>query len=337
MRNELAFSSALSPYINDFLNMKRTCGQYVHQIQYTLKEIDNFYVENNVSQAIITKDIIQQWKETRINDKTATLNRKLSIWTQLARYMSLIGVDCYIPNKIHLRKKCDETFIPYIFTHNQINTIFEKSDELRLRCHYSQVSLFSIPAILRLIYSTGLRISEALSIQNQDVNFELKTILIKDTKNKADRLVPINETLMNVLLQYKFYRDKMPYDDICDKHHFFFVRTDGSPCTTKGVNHWFRYLLELCNIPYMGNHHGPRIHDLRHTFAVHSLANMSKNGIDLYTGLPLISTILGHKTISGTEKYVRLTVEMFPELTNKVSEYNSFIYPQNISSNETDY
>lgn len=337
MSKDLVFKSVLKPFIEDFLNVKKSCGQYVYKIQYTLKDIDDFYINRNVNQPIITKGLIEDWKKTRINDKAVTLNNKLSIWTQLARYMTLHGQDCYIPKGKHLRKNNDETFVPYIFTHNQIKNLFEKSNELRLRCHYSQVSLFSIPAILRLIYSTGLRISEALSIQNKDVDFKRKCILIKDTKNKMDRLVPINESLMDVLLQYKSYRDKMPYKNIHDKEHFFFVRTDGSPCTTKGVAHWYRYLLEQCNIPYIGDMHGPRIHDLRHTFAVHALAQMCKQGIDLYTSLPIISTFLGHKSLSGTEKYVRLTREMYLDITEKMSDINSFIYPKNIYKDENSH
>lgn len=337
MSKEIEFKSALKPFIEDFLNVKKSMGQYVYKIQYTLKDIDNFYISRNVTLPVITKEIVENWKKTRINDKIRTLNDKLSIWIQLARYMTLHGQDCYIPEGSLSRKKNNEIFVPYIFTHNQIKNLFEKSNELRLRCHYSQVSLFSIPAILRLIYSTGLRISEALSIQNQDVDFEEKCILIKDTKNKMDRLVPINKSLLNVLLHYKSYRDKMPYTNIRDKDHFFFVRTDGSPCTTKGVTHWFRYLLEQCNIPYIGNFHGPRIHDLRHTFAVHTLAQMCKQGIDLYTSLPIISAILGHKTLSGTEKYVRLTKEMYPDITDKMSEFNSFIYPKNVYHDEKSY
>lgn len=337
MSKEVEFKSALKPFIEDFLNVKKSMGEYVYKIQYILKDIDNFYISKNVTQPIITKELIEDWEKTRINDKAVTLNGKLSIWTQLARYMTLHGQDCYIPKRKYLRKNNDETFIPYIFTHNQIKNLFEKSNELRLRCHYSQVSLFSIPAILRLIYSTGLRISEALSIQNQDIDFDRKCILIKDTKNKMDRLVPINESLQDVLLQYIFYRDKMPYANIRDKDHFFFVRTDGSPCTAKGVTHWYRYLLEQCNIPYIGNLHGPRIHDLRHTFAVHALAQMCKQGIDLYVSLPIISVILGHKTLSGTEKYVRLTKEMYPDITDKMLEFNSSIYPKNVYYNENNY
>lgn len=91
---------------------------------------------------------------------------------------------------------------------------------------------------------------------------------------------------------------------------------------------FFYKLLKICNIPYIGNRQGPRIHDLRHTFAVHSLVQMGHNGMDLYTGLPILSACLGHRSLSSTEKYVRLTCMMYPEFEKQCSPINAFVYPK---------
>lgn len=91
---------------------------------------------------------------------------------------------------------------------------------------------------------------------------------------------------------------------------------------------FFHKLLKICNIPYIGNRQGPRIHDLRHTFAVHSLVQMGHNGMDLYTGLPILSACLGHRSLSSTEKYVRLTCMMYPEFEKQCSPINAFVYPK---------
>ena len=90
----------------------------------------------------------------------------------------------------------------------------------------------------------------------------------------------------------------------------------------------FRKLLNLCGIPYVGNHHGPRVHDLRHTFAVHAMVQMAHNNQDLYSSLPVISACLGHKSLFATEQYVRLTSEMYPELIGQCSPINAFVYPK---------
>ena len=69
-------------------------------------------------------------------------------------------------------------------------------------------------------------------------------------------------------------------------------------------------------------------HCARHTFAVHSLVQMGHNGMDLYTGLPILSACLGHRSLSSTEKYVRLTCMMYPEFEKQCSPINAFVYPK---------
>jgi len=84
-------------------------------------------------------------------------------------------------------------------------------------------------------------------------------------------------------------------------------------------------------IPFMGNHRGPRVHDLRHTFAVHALVQMAGSGQDLYNSLPVISTCLGHKSIAATEQYVRLIEGMYPELISQSSPVSAYVFPKVIS------
>lgn len=71
-----------------------------------------------------------------------------------------------------------------------------------------------------------------------------------------------------------------------------------------------------------------RLHDLRHTFAVHSLAKMAEEGMDLYCSLPILSTYLGHQSLRATNNYVRLTSEMYPELIRKIDIIGFDIFPK---------
>ncbi len=327
MSKEFNYKSVLAPFIKEFISIKESCGQHALRYKWILNEIDLFVYEKSLERPIITKDLIEEWRKTRINDKPSTINCKYSIWAQLARYISRHGQDCFIP-KLPKFPSNTKNFTPYIFTHEQINEIFERSNKLRLQNRSIKAALFCIPTVLRLLYSTGLRISEALSIRNKDIQFDKKYILIGKTKNGSERIVPVNDSLQEVLLQYTSYRSKIPLKKLSEPDCWFFTKTDGTGFTDKAVAWWFRILMEQCGIPYIGDHHGPCVHDLRHTFAVHSLMQMSQAGMDLYTCLPIISTCLGHTSLSATEKYVRLTCEMFPELTMQCSEVNSFVYPK---------
>ena len=329
MNRKFVYKSVLASFMNDFIALKEARGVNCLRTKWILLEIDNFYCHNKVLEAVITKELIRQWQQTRTNDKPRTLYAKFSIISQLARYMSRQGQEVYIPPLPKTSAATD--FIPYIFTFEQIGMIFDKSSELRVYDAHMNNTMFCIPAILRLLYSTGLRISEALSIRNQDVEFDRKYIHIRKTKNGHERIVPINEELEKVLKQYISYRNRMPLKSISSPDGFLFIKPDGDYCKAPTVYKWFRTLLLKCNIPYTGNHHGPRVHDLRHTFAVHSLVQMSHNGQDIYSSLPIISTCLGHKSISSTEQYVRLIEGMYPELIAQCSPVSAFVFPKIIS------
>jgi Site-specific recombinase XerD len=322
------YKSVLAPFIKAFIELKEAAGIDTRTNKSNLLEIDRFCFANNMAEPVITREIIEQWRKSRMNDGEGSLHNKYSLWAQLARFMIRHGYDCYVPQLPRYTRSTRPGYAPYIFTHKQIEAILNESGKLiAYKCNMS-CSLFCIPAVLRLLYSTGLRVSEALLIRNSDVRMDKGYIHIRKTKNGCERMVPINENLKIVLQQYLSYRDKIPIAKIADPNRFFFIKPDGSPCIPQAVYKWFRKLLPKCNIPFSGNCQGPRVHDIRHTMAVHSLEQMVRNGIDLYASMPIISTCLGHKSLSATEQYVRLTYEMFPELAEQCSAIASFVYPR---------
>jgi len=327
MNKRFVYNSILAPFINDFIVMKEALGFNILRTKWILLEIDRFYCQKDVREPVITRKLIMEWQQTRTNDHPKTLYAKYCIISQLARYMSKHGHDCYIPQLPRcVAGKMD--FTPYIFTIEQIRMLFEKSDGLRVYDRHMNSTMFCIPAILRLLYSTGLRISEALSIRNKDVKFDGNYIHIRKTKNGTERIVPVNFDLEGVLKQYVSYRNRMPVKSVNSPDGFLFIKPDGTYCNAQSVYKWFRRLLVECNIPYSGNHHGPRVHDLRHSFSVHALVQTANNGQDIYASLPVISICLGHKDISSTEQYVRLVERMYPELIKQCSSVSAYVFPK---------
>lgn len=327
MHKQFEYQSVLATYIRDFINLKESAGINFLRGKWILYEIDQFFLKHNILEPAITRELVFEWHKTRINDCPATIYSKYSIFSQLARHMSRQGCNCFIP-RLPESKRSKSDFTPYIFTHNQIDKVLQSSDELRMYDRHMSNALFCIPVVLRLIYSTGLRISEALSIKNADVKLEKGYIHIRKTKNGSERIVPINDSLHGVLQQYISYRNRMPLCNVGLPNSFFFIKSDGAYCNAQSVYWCFRKLLAECGIHYVGNHHGPRVHDLRHTFAVHAMVQMAHSNQDLYSSLPVISACLGHKSLFATEQYVRLTGEMYPELISQCSSINAFVYPK---------
>lgn len=186
-------------------------------------------------------------------------------------------------------------------------------------------SLLSMPALLRLLYSTGLRIGEALDLKDQDVNLEENYLRVKDSKNDQERIIPISDSLVSVCQDYLRYRHLLPLQR--PPTHFF-VKLDGRRCGRISVSTWFKRCLHQAGIPYIGRNYGPRIHDLRHTFAVTSLASMAEAGIDLYVSLPVLSRYLGHQSLEATNHYVRLTASMYPDLIRDIDTVCLDVFPK---------
>ena len=84
--------------------------------------------------------------------------------------------------------------------------------------------------------------------------------------------------------------------------------------------HFKKVILKYSGIPYKGGGSGPRVHDLRHTFAVNAMDKMVDEGKDLYVALPILSAYLGHESVSATERYVRLTAQRHSKVTDSLSK-----------------
>jgi len=326
MSEPFNYSSIYAPYFQGFIKMKQDTGYDVLRTKWIFLEFDRFFAGIGATEIYITGDLIGLWRNTRINDGQRTLYAKYSIWSQFGKYMCNIGHECYIPRLPKAPGK--NSFAPYIFSHKQMQDIFSECDSLRLYDKHMSAILFVIPAVVRLLYGTGMRVSEALSLKNRDVDLGRHCIALLKTKNGEQRLAPLSDPLQEVLEQYVICRNKMPLPKVDAPDGYFFVSLNGSFCRAGSVYCWFRRVLAKCGIQHVGNHRGPRVHDLRHTFAVHSLMKMAKSGHDIHYMLPLLSTYMGHKSVGATEQYVRLTQEMYPELLNDERKLCAYVFPK---------
>lgn len=303
--------------------MKRTLGFKFTTSAVILSHIDSLAEKTGETSPGITKEFAGKWSRKRSYESDKYRYDRVRMLSMFSSYLCDLGIQSFIPK---LPRYLPGTFIPYIYSPKEIDAIFKACDELRLYAAHMQSSLFPAPALLRLLYSTGLRISEALALTNDDVNLDDNYLRVKDSKNGKERIIPISDSLASVLKEYLRYRDKLPIRK--EKFQYFLVSLNGSKCSYQGIRNWFRECQKKAGIQYIGRKHGPRIHDLRHTFAVTSLANMAEAGIDLYASLPILSNYLGHQSLAGTNHYVRLTANMYPGLFKDVNTVCLDIFPK---------
>ena len=179
------YRSVLAPYMRSLIEVKASAGISALRMKWILKEFDDFAVSVNLTDPHVTSEFISRWRKTRDADCDRTIYAKYSAWRQLTTLMSRRGCLCHIPR---LPRQPQLNFTPYIFTKSQIADIFAACDASRLYDVRMGTSLFSMPALLRMLYGTGVRISEALSIVNEDVHLENGYIHLRKTKNGTDRI-----------------------------------------------------------------------------------------------------------------------------------------------------
>ena len=180
------------------------------------------------------------------------------------------------------------------------------------------------PVLFRFLYGTGVRISEALNLVLDDVNAESGIATIRAAKNMKDRLIPMADSLTKRIIIFKngFHRysdSKMWLFPSC--HNGIMGQMDKSTA----YNHFRDYLL-MADIPHTSV--GPRIHSLRHGFAVRCLKKWVLDGNDLTVLLPYLSAYMGHSDFRATQYYLRLTSDLYPEIVRRVEAEFGYVIPE---------
>lgn len=317
-------NSVYAEHIREFITLKRKLGYKYKVGEDFLFLIDDFADRRNETSAGFTKDFSEKWCEPLPKESHNYRYERIRHLLLFSSYLRDLGIDSYLPRLIPYKSN---TYVPYIFTNEEIENLFLTIDQTIGGFATNKSSqLFSMPTLFRVLYATGIRVGEALALTNNDVNLREKFILIKDSKNGKERIIPISDSLVTVCLHFQRYKSHLGFPIM--ESDFFFISPNGNKCAKSVVRSWFKKSIskiQLSNSPSSGE---PRVHDLRHTFAVRSLAHMSESGVDLYASLPVLSAYLGHQSIKATNHYVRLTASMYPNLVDQTKEILGHIYPK---------
>lgn len=319
---ELEFNSVFSEHIKNYLELQTSLG-YKYTIEgYMIRQFDRFCSRSGISDAVLSGELVEKWLATKPDDSAATRGGRLCVLKGFRDYLENQGVAVYwSPSPGYSKGREKAVYVPYIFTRSEMLRFFSGADKMPQKRGSSFSEMF--PIVIRILYGCGLRVSEALSLRICDVNFADKCITVLDSKFEKSRKIPISDSLETVLKNYIA-------KGLCgiDEEGFLFPSKDGSHYSKRTVYDNFRQILKDSGIPYRGKGKGPRVHDLRHTFAVHSLQKQIDEGRDVYSILPVLSSYLGHVDVSSTEYYLRLTAEFFPELLAKSEAITTHVFPE---------
>ena len=299
---EMLFIGPLASLCTKFIEYKHSIGCKYSREELSLRAFDRFTADQFPYANNLDKELVYAWTALQPYESNNNQQFRISVIRQFAKYLDSQGYRAFIHPPCY--NSSGKKHIPYIFTVDEIQRIFFAADHIEPR-GISPYRHITTPVIIKTLYGCGLRITEALNLRMRDVDINSKSLIILNSKYNKSRIVPMSDSLWQIYQNYLTrYRSNTTDDDPLFPDQL----------TAHGFYSRFREMLYRAKISHRGLGKGPRLHDMRHTFAVHCLNQWQRQGVDIYTMLPILSEYLGHNSISATSNYLRLTPASFDEV-----------------------
>jgi integrase len=208
-------------------------------------------------------------------------------------------------------------FTPHIYTHDELKRLLDGVNTYQKK--WCRLESISVRAILLLLYGAGLRIGEAIRLTCSDADLSEAILTIRCTKFYKTRRIAISPHLCNVLRQYD--EDRRERSHLRHEASPFFTYNNGGLVKRGVLETGFRKLRHHVGIGPTKGRRQPRVHDLRHTFAVHRVIAWYRSGLDVQRLLPGLSTHLGHVDLASTQVYLTMTPELLVEASLRFERY----------------
>lgn len=317
--------------LEQYMMERRALGFSLKTDEGCIRRFLRDYVEPDDGRVAFTKEYVLEHIGNKLNQQSNTILRDASAINGFLDFASRKGFPVYkIPHK-SLPKE-NRNFRAYIFTDDEIERMLIAADHAPFT-QQNPARKYQIPVMFRILFNCGLRTSELLKLRMCDLDLEENVFIILNTKFHKNRLVPFSDSVAKALTPYL---EMFPPES---KESLIFPssgpRSNGGQYGNSWLQVQFRQLLRMADIPYNGQGKGPRLHDIRHTFAVHCLNNWVLSGEDLTAALPVLSRYLGHNGLTGTQKYLQLTAQMYPDIVARLETQFGDLIPQMEVHNES--
>ncbi len=300
--------------VDAYLIRQRSLGMRFESAGQMLRQFSRMIGNPNIDE--VTPEAVAEFLHGK-RTLSATWMLKYRVLTGLYRFAVGRG---YVGNsplpKIFPKLPPQQT--PYVYSTEELRRLLESTSVLQIG-HSPHV-----PAIYRtlllLLYGSGMRIGEALGLALQDVDLPGQVITVRDTKFFKTRLVPIGSKLTLELAAHIERRRLLPLR-AGDASPLFTTR-DGRPWSYTRVISWFQHVRRAAGINCpIGEPRPPRLHDIRHTSAVHRVLAWYRSGQDVQRLLPQLATYLGHLDIRSTQRYLQMTPDLLQAASQRFSQY----------------
>jgi integrase len=305
--------STLREAVHDYLDLRRGLGFKLQEAGKALHDFVAFLEQNRAK--YITQSLALAWAQQPSRARPAYWASRLSIVRGFARYRSATDPRTQIPPHGLLPFQ-PKRARPFFYSDNQIRALLCAA--FRMECPHERGKLRSwvYYCLFGLLSVTGLRLGEARNLQLQDVDLKAAVLTIRGAKFGKDRLVPLHRSSCVVLAKYIAKRRRHWEGRAVSS--YLFVSSWGNRLDTGDVHRTFYRLSRQIGLRGLSDSYGPRIHDLRHRFAVMTLLRWYRAGEDAERRLPLLSAYLGHVHVSDTFWYLSAWPELMQQAMTRL-------------------
>lgn len=302
--------SALRKLLQDYLTMRRALGFKMHAEGIGLLSFVTYMEQAQAD--FISTDLALAWAKQPAMAQPIWWAHRLSFVRGFARYCHAIDPRSEVPPSGLLpfsRRRPS----PYFFTDEDIDQLLQNTLQLQMKDPFMNQTLYCLFGLLAV---SGLRIGEALSLTLNDVDLDQALLTIRSTKFDKSRLVPMHTTTAKVMVDYQKHRKQFLAGR---QTAYWFVNTQGGCLGYDSVRRALRHLTDG-----MANQTGrsrPRLHDLRHRFAMKTLLHWYRDGQDVEQQLPTLSAFLGHVQVSDTYWYLSACPELLDAAKNRLERH----------------
>jgi integrase len=295
--------------LDEYLSVRRTLGFKLRDEGTALPKFLRFLEKKGAS--YITADLALQWATQPQNVLPSHWARRLTMVRNFAQFHSAkdrrteIPPQSLLPYRYHRKT-------PYIYDDDEISRLLNAASHLQSA---TALRASTYTTLFGLLACTGMRISEPIALDCKNVDLTQAILTVRWTKFGKTRLIPIHSSTVDKLKEYNRLRSRI---FIRPKSPSFFVSERGTRLTQCSVRYTFVKLSREIGLRAPHDSHGPRVHDMRHTFAVKTLLRWYQTGVDVERHIPELATYLGHAHVNDTYWYISAVPELLSLATMRL-------------------
>lgn len=290
--------SQLRQSLDDYLTIRRALGFKLKNASWLLPKLVAYLEQAGA--ATVTTDLALAWAK-QPEENPIQWSERLKAVRGFARHLQSLDPSTEVPpTDVLLARRRRST--PYLYGETDIAGLMRAA-----RALVPPLRAATYETLVGLLAVTGMRVSEAIHLDRQDLDWSAGILIIRLTKFKKSREVPLHPSTVSALRAYERRRDEMCYRPLMSS---FFVNMRRTRLSYRAVNHTFVGLVKEANIELPSGFDRLRLHDLRHSFAVRTLFEWYRAGLDVQAKLPLLSTYLGHFDPKSTYWYLSASPEL---------------------------